>query len=127
MRGKACVVLVSHTVDRDKVGLRCTIRTLLTIFASNYYRTRLANFEADRPLLDVDGGVRIKCPTLFVRALGNDMITREIVDMMDVNVSDLTTREVDAGRWLLWERPREVNAFVTEWMEEQGLVSPTAT
>ena len=52
------------------------------------------------------------------------MITSEVVGMMGVNVPDLTIREVDAGHWLLWQKPREVNEFITEWMEEQGLISP---
>jgi pimeloyl-ACP methyl ester carboxylesterase len=106
--------------------LRCIVSTVLTIAAGNYYRTRRANFEADRPLLDIEHGVRIKCPSLFVRALKDDMITCEIVGMMDANVPDLTIREVGAGHWLLWEKPREVNAFITEWMEQQGLISTVA-
>jgi pimeloyl-ACP methyl ester carboxylesterase len=99
---------------------------ILTIVVGNYYRTRLANFKVDRPLLDVEHGVRIKCPTLFVRALKDDMITSEIVDMMGVNVPHLAMRKVDAGHWLLWEKPRDVNAFITDWMEQQGLISTVA-
>jgi pimeloyl-ACP methyl ester carboxylesterase len=100
---------------------------VLIIDTGNYYRTRLANFEADRPLLDIEHGVQIKCPALFVRALKDDMITSEIVGMMGVNASDLTIREVDAGHWLLWEKPRDVNACITEWMEQRGLISTVAT
>merc|ERR1711974_453432 len=37
----------------------------------NYYRNRQANFEADKPLLAIEDGTKIKCPTLFVRALGD--------------------------------------------------------
>ena len=81
------------------------------------------NFEADRPLLDVEYGVQIKCPTLFVRGLEDDMITSDIASMMNANVPDLTTREVGAGHWLLWEKPQEVNGFITEWMEQQGLIA----
>jgi soluble epoxide hydrolase/lipid-phosphate phosphatase len=77
--------------------------------------------------LDIEQGVRIKCPALFVRALKDDMITSEIIGMMGVNVLDLTIREIDAGHWLLWENPREINAFITEWMEQQGLISTVAT
>lgn len=100
----------------------CT--TVLILIPGNYYRTRLANFEADRPLLDIENGVRIKCPTLFVRALEDDMITGEIVGMMGPSVPNLTIKVVDAGHWLLWEKPRDVNACITEWLEQQGLVSP---
>lgn len=126
MRGKACVVLEGHVNDRDTIELRCIMCIMLITATGNYHRSRLANFEADRPLLDVEHGVRIQCPTLFVRALGDDMIIGEIVSMMGVNVADLAIREVDAGHRLLWERPMEVNAFITEWMERQGLVSSAA-
>lgn len=126
MRSKACVVLVSSVDDHDTNDLCCIVCNVLTTIVGNYYRTRLANFEADRPLLDIKQGVRIKCPTLFVRAMKDDMITDEIVGMMGVNVPDLTIRVVDAGHWLLWEKPREVNAFITEFMKEQGLISSAA-
>lgn len=127
MRGRVCGVLVSRMDDRDSGDLRVITWIVLTIVVGNYYRTRLANWEADRPLLDVEHGVRIKCPMLFVSAMEDDMITGEIVGMMGVNVPDLTIREVDAGHWLLWEKPREVNAFITEWMKQQGLISLVAT
>lgn len=124
MRGKVCVVLVSSMHDRDTDDPQVILYIVLTTTAGNYYRTRLANWEVDRPLLGVEHGVRIKCPMLFVGAVEDDMITSEIVGMMGVNVPGLTVREVDAGHWLLWERPREVNAFNTEWMEQQGLIPP---
>ena len=99
---------------------------MLIITVGNYYRTRLANWEADKLLLNVEHGVRIKCPMLFVRAMEDDMITSEIVGMMNANVPDLTIREVDAGHRLLWEKPWEVNAFISEWMEQQGLIVPAS-
>jgi pimeloyl-ACP methyl ester carboxylesterase len=77
--------------------------------------------------LDIEHGIRIKFPSLFVRALKDDMITSEIVGMMGVDVPNLPISEVDAGHWLLWEKPREVNDFITEWMEQQGLIIPVST
>jgi hypothetical protein len=86
------VVLVSLLDDLDSGDLRLIMWIVLTTVSGNYYRTRLANWEADRPLLDVECGVRIKCPMLFVSAMKDDMITSEIVGMMDVNVPALTIR-----------------------------------
>ena len=71
----------------------------------------------------MEGGLNIKCPTLFIRALGDSIVTDEIVAKMGDNVPDLTLKNVDASHWLLWEKPEEVNSLVTEWMRGQGLVN----
>jgi pimeloyl-ACP methyl ester carboxylesterase len=73
--------------------------------------------------LSIEGGLNIKCPTLFVRALGDSIVTDEIVSKMGANVPDLTMKNVDASHWLLWEKPEEINDIVTEWMRVQGLVN----
>jgi soluble epoxide hydrolase/lipid-phosphate phosphatase len=73
-------------------------------------------------LLDIEDGIKIKCPTLFVRALGDTIVTDELVGKMGPNVPEFTAKEVNASHWLLWERPEEVNGLVTEWMQGQGLV-----
>ena len=94
-----------------------------TPLAGNYYRNRPANHEADKPLLSVEGGLDIKCPLLFVRALGDSIVTDELVNKMGEHVSNLTLKNVDASHWLLWEKPEEVNGLVTEWMRGQGIVN----
>lgn len=91
--------------------------------AGNYYRNRPANHEADKSLLSVEGGLDIKCPVLFVRALGDSIVTDELVNKMGEHVSNLTLKNVDASHWLLWEKPEEVNGLVTEWMRGQGIVN----
>jgi soluble epoxide hydrolase/lipid-phosphate phosphatase len=73
-------------------------------------------------LLEIEDGIKIKCPTLFVRALGDTIVTDELVGKMGPNVPEFTAKEVNASHWLLWERPEEVNGLVTEWMQGQGLV-----
>ncbi|KAE8423990.1 alpha/beta hydrolase [Aspergillus pseudocaelatus] len=89
----------------------------------NYYRTRKANFEADRSLLRVADGVYIKCPVLFIRALGDTSATDELVAQMPSSIPNLKAMNVDASHWLLWEKPTEVNGLITEWMKDQGLVN----
>jgi soluble epoxide hydrolase/lipid-phosphate phosphatase len=73
--------------------------------------------------LEVEDGIKIKCPTLFVRALGDTIVTDELVGKMGPNVPEFTAKEVNASHWLLWERPEEVNGIITEWMQGQGLVA----
>ena len=99
------------------------VATTDTSLAGNYYRNRPANHEADKPLLTVEGGLDIKCPVLFVRALGDSIVTDELVNKMGEHVSNLTLKNVDASHWLLWEKPEEVNGLVTEWMCGQGIVN----
>lgn len=89
----------------------------------NYYRNRQANFEADRPLLAIENGTKIKCPTLFVRALGDTIVTDELANKMGANVPELTAKNVDASHWLLWQKPEEVNGIISEWMQGQGLIA----
>jgi soluble epoxide hydrolase/lipid-phosphate phosphatase len=73
--------------------------------------------------LEVEDGIKIKCPTLFVRALGDTIVTDELVGKMGPNVPEFTAKEVNASHWLLWERPEEVNGIITEWMQGQCLVA----
>ncbi|PPJ51265.1 hypothetical protein CBER1_08161 [Cercospora berteroae] len=88
----------------------------------NYYRTTQANFEATRPLLDrVDGG-RLKCPYLFVRAMEDILVTDEWVAFMVQHVDQLVVKEVDAGHWALWKKPKEVNEVLREWLESRNLL-----
>lgn len=127
MRVKACVILVSLIDNFNKYDPRVIVYTVLIKAVGNYYCTRVANWEADRLLLDVEHGVWIKCSMLFVRAMEDDMITSEIVGMMGANVPDLTIREVDVGHWLLWEKPADVNASIAKWMYQQGLIASVNT
>lgn len=89
----------------------------------NYYRTTQANFEATRPLLDrVDGG-RLKVSYLFVRAMKDILVTDEWVAFMVQHVDQPVVKEVDAVHWALWERAKEVNEVLREWLESQNLLS----
>lgn len=91
--------------------------------AGNYYRNRKANWEADKPLLAIENGTKIKCPTLFVRALGDTIVTDELANKMGANVPKYTTKNVDTSHWLLWQKPDEVNGIIFEWMQGQGLIA----
>lgn len=74
-------------------------------------------------MLTIENGIKIKCPTLWVRALGDTIVTDEIAAKMAENVPNYTTKNVDASHWLLWQKPEEVNTIITEWMQKQGLVA----
>lgn len=74
-------------------------------------------------MLAIENGTKIKCPTLFVRALGDTIVTDELANKMGANVPELTAKNVNASHWLLWEKPEEVNGIVTEWMQGQELIA----
>jgi pimeloyl-ACP methyl ester carboxylesterase len=74
-------------------------------------------------LLAIGNGIKIKCPTLFVRALGDTIVTDELANAMGANVPEFTAKNVDASHWLLWQKPEEVNGIVSEWMQAQGLIA----
>ena len=71
-------------LEAGYLGLDCDIRNAYIAF-------RLYT------VLDIEHGVRIKCPMLFVKAMNDDMVTSEIVGMVSVNFPDLAISEVDAG------------------------------
>lgn len=74
-------------------------------------------------MLAIEDGTKIKCPTLFVRALGDTIVTDELANQMGANVPELTAKNVDASHWLLWQKPEEVNGIISEWMQAQGLIA----
>ena len=74
-------------------------------------------------MLAIEDGTKIKCPTLFVRALGDTIVTDELANQMSANVPALTAKNVDASHWLLWQKPEEVNGIISEWMQGQGLIA----
>lgn len=59
---------------------------------------------------------------LYVHALADLVVNSEMPKAMVPFVPNLTVKEVEAGHWALWQKPAEVNAFVTEWLQQQGLV-----
>ena len=66
--------------------------------------------------------ISIKCPVLYVHALADLVVNPEMAKAMVPFVPNLSVKEVEAGHWALWQKPAEVNAFVTEWLQQQGLV-----
>lgn len=65
----------------------------------------------------------LKCPTLFVRASADAVVSDQMVGMMEATVPNLTVNQVTAGHWVPWQKPAEVNEILTEWMRQQGLVA----
>ncbi|KAI9036630.1 alpha/beta fold hydrolase [Aspergillus affinis] len=89
----------------------------------NYYRTRQANFNDEQVFAENPSAIVLKCPTLFVRASTDAVVSDQMVGMMEKTVPNLTMKEVQAGHWVPWQKPAEVNEILTEWMRQQGLVA----
>ncbi|KAE8335523.1 hypothetical protein BDV24DRAFT_155977 [Aspergillus arachidicola] len=89
----------------------------------NYYRIRQQSWTDEQSLLaQGKEAISIKCPVLYVHALADLVVNSEMPKAMVPFVPNLTVKEVEAGHWALWQKPAEVNAFVTEWLQQQGLV-----
>jgi pimeloyl-ACP methyl ester carboxylesterase len=89
----------------------------------NYYRIRQQCFTDEQALLaQGQEAISIKCPVLYIHSLADLVVTHEMTKAMVPFVPNLTMKEVEAGHWVLWQKPAEVNAFLTEWLQQQGLV-----
>ncbi|KAF7622913.1 hypothetical protein AFLA_010231 [Aspergillus flavus NRRL3357] len=89
----------------------------------NYYRIRQQSWTEEQSLLaQGKEAISIKCPVLYVHALADLVVNFEMPKAMVPFVPNLTVKEVEAGHWALWQKPAEVNTFVTEWLQQQGLL-----
>ncbi|KAE8152012.1 alpha/beta hydrolase [Aspergillus avenaceus] len=89
----------------------------------NYYRIRQQSFNDEQSLVaQGQEGVSLKCPVLYVHSTKDLVVTSEMPKMMVPFVPNLTTKEVEAGHWVLWQKPTEVNSILTEWLQQQNVV-----
>jgi pimeloyl-ACP methyl ester carboxylesterase len=84
----------------------------------SYYHNMQQNVVDEQALLHTSGGQMavIKCPTLYVFAVNDGIITREMAEQMKDYIPDLTFKEVAASHWVLWEKPAEANAILQDWL-----------
>ena len=82
----------------------------------NWYRTRELNFRDEKVLANVKD-LKIKCPVLLVSARQDQAIPPSMARGMEKSFEDLSTGEVDAGHWALWQRPEECNRLIGGFLE----------
>lgn len=96
----------------------------------NYYRTRELNYLEERLAFFGNGATTeapsIHQPVLFIAANRDSVLKPEMSATMADKVPCLTKRDVDAGHWLLWEKWREVNEILKEWLESVVLTEEQA-
>jgi soluble epoxide hydrolase/lipid-phosphate phosphatase len=80
------------------------------------------NVLDEQTFLNTSGGqmALIKCPTLYVFAVNDGIITRGMAEQMKDSVANLTFKEVAASHWVLWEKPAEANAILKDWLLAQN-------
>ncbi|KAF2657222.1 alpha/beta-hydrolase [Lophiostoma macrostomum CBS 122681] len=83
----------------------------------NWYRTRKANWEEDRGLLERQ---EISIPALFIGATQDSVLKPELSRNMEKFLPNLTRESVEAGHWALTQKPEEVNGFIRKWLEAQN-------
>lgn len=92
----------------------------------NWYRTREIN-HADELELVRSGATRVTMPALFIQALQDVALPPELAKGQEAHFDKLTSVEVDASHWILWEKPQEVNDHLKAWLEKCGLIGPRAS
>ncbi|OJD18630.1 hypothetical protein AJ78_01326 [Emergomyces pasteurianus Ep9510] len=79
----------------------------------NWYRTREQNYKGDLSLV----GRKLDIPILFVLATQDQALRPALSRNMSKQLPNLTTAEVVAGHWALWQKPTECNDAITKWVE----------
>ncbi|KAH9823658.1 hypothetical protein Tdes44962_MAKER04620, partial [Teratosphaeria destructans] len=82
----------------------------------NWYRTRRINFE-DELRMPAEDRQGLRQPVLFVQARRDEILIPAMSRGMEERIPRLTRAEVDAGHWVLWQRPGEVNELIGAWLE----------
>ncbi|KAL4761077.1 alpha/beta fold hydrolase [Aspergillus foveolatus] len=80
----------------------------------NWYRTRKINYDDE---LSLQKGT-IDIPVLFIQALKDAALPPHLGKGMGKAIPQLTTKQVNASHWALWEKPAEVNQALEAWFNE---------
>ncbi|KIY00800.1 uncharacterized protein Z520_03466 [Fonsecaea multimorphosa CBS 102226] len=93
----------------------------------NWYRIREVNW-ADEYAYFFDNG-KVPRPSnlrfgpeheiLYVRATCDPAISDNMVARMVPKVDKLTHHEIEAGHWVLWQKPAEANRILGQWLEDK--------
>lgn len=84
----------------------------------NWYRTRKLNFEDERSLAAIKD-LKVTQPCLFVATTRDEALPLRMSQGMGKYCTDLTRVEVEAGHWVLWQKPQEVNEHISKWLKGQ--------
>ncbi|OJD23955.1 hypothetical protein ACJ73_04695 [Blastomyces percursus] len=79
----------------------------------NWYRTREQNYKDEICLL----GRKLDIPVLFILATQDEALRPALSRNMSKYLPNLTTAEVTAGHWALWQASTECNEAISKWME----------
>ncbi|KAK3953583.1 Alpha/Beta hydrolase protein [Pseudoneurospora amorphoporcata] len=91
----------------------------------NWYRTTRVNYDDERELVEQleSRGKSTKTmekivepPSLFVLALKDAALPPAMSKGMERYFDKLTSKEVDASHWALWEQPVKVNLYIGEFL-----------
>lgn len=83
-----------------------------------YYVSLAKNtmIEDERELCKKPDGTKIEVPMLYIGQTGDWVCRTDLMaDSKDL-VADLEERVVDAGHWVLYEKPEEIARNIAEWL-----------
>ncbi|KAJ5712622.1 hypothetical protein N7493_009090 [Penicillium malachiteum] len=80
----------------------------------NWYRTRKVNFDDEESIVDR----KITIPTLFIQALRDQALPPHLSKSMEKEIPGAIIKSVDTAHWALLEKPEEVNAIISGWLND---------
>ncbi|EPS38166.1 hypothetical protein H072_8033 [Dactylellina haptotyla CBS 200.50] len=84
-----------------------------------YYKNRRQNWEDEQALHDPI----VKVPVLFIGATRDAALPPSMALGQKRFIPDLTSKQVEASHWMVWEKTDEINGLLTEWFENVVLSS----
>lgn len=83
-----------------------------------YYRSLAENtmLEDERELVKREGGSRIEVPVLYIGQTGDWVCRTDLMGDSRELVGDLEERVVEAGHWVLYEKPGEIAEIIKGWL-----------
>ncbi|KAF3916087.1 hypothetical protein ABW20_dc0103197 [Dactylellina cionopaga] len=78
-----------------------------------YYKNRLKNYNDELVIRDPT----IKVPVLFVGATRDAAVPPFMAAGQGKYIPNLTSTQVEASHWMVWEKTDEVNGIITNWVE----------
>ncbi|EFR04746.1 epoxide hydrolase 2 [Nannizzia gypsea CBS 118893] len=80
---------------------------------ASWYRTREQNWKEEQEFLNRS----IDIPVLYISATKDMALRPELARNMGRKIKNLTKAEVVASHWALWEKPKECNVHIKNWIE----------
>ncbi|KAH6661191.1 Alpha/Beta hydrolase protein [Truncatella angustata] len=86
---------------------------------TNWYRTRDANYEEEKPFTQIEGGFKFKIPAMVVMGEKDIALPPSLADGTEKWFEAGLKKEValGVGHWAMWQDPATINKYIGEFLE----------